>query len=428
MEAVRKIGRQTFASLSIKNYRLYFIGQALSLSGTWMQTIAQDWLVLKITGSGTQLGIVSAFQFLPLLFFSPWGGVITDRFDKRKLLFITQTAAGILALILGILVATSLVKIWMVYLLALGLGFVNVIDNPTRQTFVSEMVDRDHLPNAITLNATEINMARAIGPAAAGIIISTLGLALCFFVNAVSYIAVIIILFLMQSSELHKILPVPRAKGQIREGLNYVKSSPFLLGTLLMMAVIGTFSYEFSISLPLMAQFVFHGDAESYAALVTAAGVGSVVGGLFTASRAEVTRKMLIASGFFFGVSLLITTLMPTLHFAMLSLFFAGFFSINFISLGNTMLQLESVPEKRGLVMSLWTMAFLGSTPIGGPIIGWIGEYIGPRWGLGVGGAAAVAAAAFGAIFLLKKDKAIPVPEEVAVQDERKMSEERLRI
>lgn len=428
MEAVLNYGRRTFASLAVRNYRLYFIGQAISLSGTWMQTIGQDWLVLKLTGSGTQLGIVSAFQFLPILFLGPWGGIVTDRYNKRKILFATQTVAGLLALCLGILVATGSVRIWMIYLLALGLGLVNTLDNPTRQTFVPEMVGRELLPNAITLNSTEVNLARAAGPAIAGVVIAAFGLALCFFINAASYIAVIFMLIIMRPAELLTAPPVRKRKGQLREGLRYVRRNPVLFDTLIMMAVIGTFSYEFSVSLPLMAQFVFHGNAASYAALVTATGAGAAVGGLFTASRTRINRRMLVAAAFFFGLSLFTTALMPTLVLATVVLFLAGFFSISFLSLGNSTLQLESDPKKRGLVMSLWAVAFLGSTPIGGPIVGFIGEHVGPRWALGVGGAAAVLAALFGAGVLSRKDRARQVPEDVAVGAEEALAEDRTRM
>jgi MFS family permease len=393
----------TFLSLKVRNYRLYFIGQAISLCGTWMQTIAQDWLVLKITGSGTQLGIVSALQFLPVLLLGPWGGVIADRFDKRKIMYVTQTASGILALILAALVTTGSVRIWMVYILALGLGLANTINNPAQQTFVPEMVGEDHLKNAVTLNVTEVNLARAVGPTLAGIIIATLGIAACFWINGISYIAVLVVLAMMRQSELRPGKIVQRAKGQLSEGLRYVMRSPILLDTLVMLTIIGTFTYEFSVSLPLLAQYAFHGGAGSYSALVAATGVGSVVGGLFSASRKNVTSKMLIIAAAGFGITFSIAALMPTLLTAIIALFFVGVFSINFIAIGNTILQLESEPRMRGRVMALWSMAFLGSTPIGGPIIGWIGQYAGPRWAVGIGGIAAILAALIAKLALRKR-------------------------
>ena len=406
--APREKNSGIFRSLKVRNYRLYFSGQAISLCGTWMQTIGQDWLVLKLTGSGTQLGIVSAFQFLPILLLGPFGGMIADRFDKRKILYFTQSIAGILALTLGTLVVTGHIHIWMIYIIALCLGLVTTINSPTTQTFVSEMVGNEYLTNAITLNSVEVNLARAIGPALAGIIIAIFGLGPCFLFNGVSYIAVLIVLTMMRKGELKPSKRVARAKGQLREGFRYVKNSPILLYTLIMMAIIGTLTYEFSVSLPLLAQFTFHGGAGTYSALVTATGLGSVVGGLFAASRQKATPKMLVLFAFLFGVAFSITAFMPNIIFAVISLLLVGVFSINLFSLGNTILQLGSDPQMRGRVMSLWTIAFLGSTPIGGPIIGFVGDHLGPRYGVLIGGLAAIMAAGVGALTLLKIKKTLP--------------------
>lgn len=384
-----------------------------------MQTIGQDWLVLQLTKSGTQLGIVSAFQFLPVLFLAPYGGVIADRFSKRKILLFTQTIAAILALILGLLVVIGGIKIWMIYILAMCLGLVNAVDNPTRQTFVSEMVDKKHLPNAVALNSTEVNLARAIGPVIAGVIIAVVGIGLCFLINAASYIAVIIMLAMMRHDELFIAEKIQKAKGQIREGVKYIMSTPLLFHTLMMMVIIGTLSYEFSVSLPLLAQFTFHGNAESYSFLVAAMGIGSIIGGYFAIRRKKVAPHLLIFSALGFGISLSIAAWMPTLPLAVIMLFFAGISSLNFISLGNTILQLYSKPEMRGRVMAFWTMAFSGSTPIGGPIIGWVGQEFGARWGLAVGGFAAIVAAFYGAVIILQKSaKAKLISEDVSIRDE----------
>jgi MFS family permease len=420
---------KTFASLKIRNYKLYFWGQAISLCGTWMQTIGQDWLVLQLTKSGTQLGIVSAFQFLPLLFLAPYGGLIADRFSKRKILLLTQSIAAILALILGLLVITGGIKIWMIYILAMCLGLVNSVDNPTRQTFASEMVDKAHLSNAIALNSTEVNLARAIGPVIGGVVIAMVGLGPCFLINSASYIAVIIMLAMMRHRELYLTEAVAKAKGQIREGIKYILSYPLLFHTIMMMVIIGTLSYEFSVSLPLLAQFTFHGNAQSYSYLVAATGLGSVIGGYFAIKRRVVAPHLLIFSALGFGTALTLAAFMPTLPLAVLMLFFAGMFSLNFISLGNTILQMESAPEMRGRVMSFWTVAFLGSTPIGGPIIGWVGEKFGARWGLGVGGIAAIFAAIYGALIVLKKTiKARSVSEDIRIRDEENEAAENTRI
>lgn len=399
--------KHTFSSLSIKNFRLFFIGQGISMCGTWMQTVAQTWLVLKLTNSGTLLGLVIALQFLPILLFGPWGGVIADRFSKKHILYCTQSAAGILALIMGILVGTNVIQLWMICVLAAALGFVTAIDNPTRQTFVFEMVGEKALKNAVTLNSTEINLTRVIGPSVAGVLIATIGIAQCFYFNAVSYIAVLIVLYLMNTKDLYASQRVKKAKGQVLEGLKYVKSQPLLLHTLLMMAIIGTLSYEFTVILPLVARFTFNGNAGTYALFTATSAVGSVVGGLFFAGRQKhASLQALIATALLFGISLIIAAVMPTIATEVVVLFFVGVFSINFISLGNSILQLQSDPKMRGRVMALWAVAFLGSTPVGGPIIGWIGEHASPRWGLIVGGVAAVFAAVYGQMMInrLKKN------------------------
>jgi len=407
MKYVVHFGRRTFASLKIRNYRLYFIGQAISLCGTWMQTIAQDWLVLKLSGSGTMLGLVTALQFLPVLFFGPLGGVVADRFPKRKILYVTQSSAGLLALVLGLLVVTGAVRLWMLFILAPLLGLVNTVDNPTRQTFVFEMVGEDALNNAVTLNSTEVNLARVIGPSIAGILIATVGLGACFLINAISYVPVLVMLCMMRASELHQAPLIERARGQLREGFSYVWHTPLLRDTLIMMGIIGTLSYEFSVVLPLLAQFTFHGNASSYAALTASMGIGSVLGGLVTAGRKKVAPQLLIRASFLFGIALFLAAIVPSLFLEVLVMIVIGIFSINFISLGNTTLQLESKPEMRGRVMALWAVAFLGSTPIGGPIIGWIGEHAGPRWGLVIGGLAAVIAAGIGVVSLRREKQRV---------------------
>jgi MFS family permease len=404
MFSVRKFGRTTFCSLAIRNFRIYAFGQGVSLSGTWMQTIAQGLLVLKLTGSGTAVGLVIALQTLPVLLFGPFGGVIADRFPKRSILYVTQSAAGSLALMLGLLVATSEIQIWMVYVLAFGLGMVNAVDNPTRQTFVLEMVGRDNLANAVSLNSTEINLARVIGPSLAGIFVATVGLSVCFLFNGLSYLAVIYSLTRMRESELQSSPRLPRAKGQFFEALGYVRRTPLLLSTLIMMAIIGTFTYEFTVTLPLFSEFTFNDGASGYAAMSACMGVGAVVGGIVTASRRTSGTWVLFAAAALFGLSVLLVSLAPTLTTALIGLVVVGFFSITFTAIGNVTVQMNSAPEMRGRIMALWTIAFLGSTPIGGPIVGWIGEHIGPRWGLAIGGIAAMLAALLG-VWLLDRTR-----------------------
>jgi len=386
--------RRTVSSLGVRNFRLYFFGQMVSLSGTWMQSVAQAWLVLKLTGSGTALGLVVALQFLPVLLFGPLGGLVADRCDKRRLLYATQTSAGLLALALGLLVSFDVVRLWMVFALAAGFGLVNAVDSPARQTFVHEMVGADELPNAVTLNSVMVNLARAVGPAVAGVLIATVGLGPCFLINAGSYLAVLVALSLMRTDELQPTIPQPRARGQIREGFRYVRATPALSTPLLMMAVIGTLAYEFGVILPLMARFTFHGDAGTYGLMSSCMGVGAVVGGLYAASHRRVGATALALNAIAFGVVLLIAAVAPNLAIELVALVFIGVASIGFLSLGNATLQLATAPEMRGRVMALWAVAFLGSTPVGGPVVGWIGQNLGPRYGLGLGGVAALAAGA----------------------------------
>ena len=397
---LREQSRETFSSLYIRNYRLYYIGQIISTSGTFMQSVAQAWLVLKLTNSGTALGIATALQYVPILFLGPYGGVIADRFPKRRILYFTQSLAGILALTLGVLVATGLVKVWMVYLLAFSLGMVTVFDNPARQTFYIELVGPDHLRNAVTLYSTLVNLARIVGPAIAAALIAAFGLAPCFLINGFSYAAVVIMLGMLREEELLTTPPLPQAKGQILEGFRYIVSTPVLGSTLVVMAIIGMFTYEFQVSLPLIAQFTFHGDASSYALLTAAMGSGAAVGGIFFASRKGTQSYKVAGASFLFGLAVLTAAFMPSLLLTGLALVFVGIFSINFSSLGNSLLQLESSPQMRGRVMSFWSIAFLGSTTIGGPLVGWFAEVAGARWGLALGGLAALAAAAFGMVTL----------------------------
>jgi len=367
-----------------------------------MQSVAQAWLVLKLTNSGTALGLTTALQYLPILILGPYGGVIADRISKRKILFFTQSISGILALILGVLVATSLVKVWMVYVLAFCLGITTVFDNPTRQTFYIEMVGPDNLRNAVTLYSTLVNLARIIGPAIAAGLIAVFGLAPCFIINGFSYFAVVIMLGMMNTGELVVTPPLPSAKGQLQEGLKYVLSTPVIGYSLLMMALIGTLTFEFQVSLPLIAQFTFKGDASSYAFLSAAMGFGASIGGIFFASRKGILPFKLVSASLLFGLTVLGAAFMPSLLLSGLVMVLVGIASINFSSLGNSLLQLESSPQMRGRVMSFWTMAFLGTTTFGGPIVGWVAEIAGARWGLAIGGLAALVAAALGAVTLRK--------------------------
>jgi MFS family permease len=381
---------RTFSSLAVYNYRCFFVGQTISVSGTWMQAVAQAWLVLQLTGSGTALGLITAARFLPTLLFGPWGGLMADRLDKRRLLFVTQTVAALCAFVLATVVWTGVVQLWMVFAIALALGCVNVFDNPARQVFIPEMVPNEELPNAITLNSVTVNVARVIGPSIAGVMIAGVGLAACFLANAFSFVAVLVSLAVMRVAALRPSTLEPRERGQVRAGFRYVARTPELLVPLLMIAVVGTLAWEFQVSLPLMAERAFHGDASTYGAFLAAMGVGAVVGGLLSASRSYTAGTALARTSIAWGVVILAAALAPTMGLEMIALLFVGSGSIAFNALSKTTLQLRAAPHMRGRVMALWSVAYLGSTPIGGPIIGWIGQNVGPRWTLVVGGVSCI--------------------------------------
>jgi MFS family permease len=379
------------SSLRQRNYRLFFFGQLVSVAGTWMQSVAQSFVVLDLTHSGTQLGLTSAARFLPMFLFGPVGGVFADRMDRQRVLYVTQTLSALLAGVFAVTVGTHSIRLWIVYLLALALGFVNVFDNPARQSFISEMVSADDLPNAVTLNSVAMNMARVFGAALGGVIAAAIGLALCFTCNALSFVAVLVSLAAMRTSELFPATRVSRQKRQVRQGLRYVRSTPELLIPLLMIAVIGTLAWEFQVSLPLMASKVFHGGAASYGVMASVMGGGAVVGGLISAARSRPRARALCLAAIGWGIAILAAAGAPSLALELAALVFVGYGSITFNALAKTILQLAARPEMRGRVMALWALAWLGSTPVGGPIVGWAGQALGARWALVIGGLATLA-------------------------------------
>ncbi len=383
MERIRAFGHSTFSSLKIRNYRLFFIGQGISLCGSWMQTIALSWLVLQLTGSGTALGLVTAAQYLPILLFAPLGGVLADRFSKRKVLFFTAGALSLVALALGLLLVFHSAQLWMIYTLAVVWGLATALDNPTRQTFMHEMAGPEETRNAVALNALEVNLARFIGPAIAGVLIVWVGLAPLFLLNALSYAGTMVALLMINSSLLHRAPLVARAKGQLRQGFRYVWGHTELRTVLLILALVGTMAYEWQVSLPLLAEFVFHGGAPAFAALSAAQGIGAVTGGLVAARSKKTGIRPVAGGAALLGVALLMVSLTPNLFTALGGMFIVGACSITFVTASNATLQLSSSPEMRGRVMALWAVAFMGSTPIGGPIIGYIGQRLGGRWGSG---------------------------------------------
>ena len=402
MQRLGRLRHDTFASLSNRNYRLYFVGQGVSMSGTWMQGVAQGLLVLDLTGSGTALGLVTALQTLPILLFGAFGGVIADRFPKMRLLYATQLVSAAIGLLTGMLVLTGSIELWMVYALGVLSGLVKVVENPTRQTFVRELVGIDNLRNAVSLNSTQINLARVIGPSIAGVLVATVGLAWCFLIDGLSYAAVMYSMTRMRRSEMRIAERAAPAPGQLLEGFRYVRSSRPIRTVLVMMAIIGLFTYEFSVVLPLLAEFTFDAGATGYAALTAAMGAGAVAGGLVSANRRDNSARSLVVAAAIFGLAVLGTAAAPTLNTAALGMVVVGFTSIQFTALGNVTLQTASAPQMQGRVMALWTVGFLGTTPIGGPLMGFIGQEAGARVALAIGGGAAIAAAGMGAWSLLR--------------------------
>jgi MFS family permease len=390
--------QRTFRSLQIRNYRLFFFGQLVSVSGTWMQQLAQDWLVLQLTDRPLPVGITTALQFSPVLLLGIWGGLVADRIDKRRLLLTTQGVMGALALALGILTATGSVRLWMIYLLALLLGCATSFDMPARQAFVTEMVGPDHLSNAVGLNSAVFNCGRIIGPAAAGVLIGIVGIAPAFMVNAFSYLAVIAGLLLMRPGDLFRNKPVERSDGQVRDGLRYVWATPTLRSTLLLMSVVATLGLNFRVTLPLLARFTFDGGPDLYGLLASTVAAGSVVGALATASRSRPTRAMLLWSVTVFGVASLLAAVAASPLIEAIVLVPLGFSSIAWMATANSTVQLGSAPEMRGRVMSIYGLLFLGSAPLGAMLVGWLSEHYGPRSSLVLGGVSSLAAVAVAAL------------------------------
>jgi MFS family permease len=406
--------QRTFASLRVRNFRLFIGGQLISGIGTWMQWVASPLLVLHLTGSGTALGFDTALTFLPILLFGAWGGVLADRFDNRKLQILTQAGYGVVALALWLLVVTGVVEVWMVFTLSFLSGLVSAVDVPTRQSFYLELVGPDELTNAMSLNTATFTGTRIVGAAVAGAVIAAFGLAPAFLFNAISYVFVVAALVVIRPTELVPRQRVPRAKGQIREGVRYAWQRMELRIPLLVMLFVFTFGFNFTVLLPLLAERTFSGNAGTYGLMLSLFGVGSLSGALFMAgrsSRPEIGRLALL--GVALGVLGILLAFAPTLPLANLLVIPLGAVGIAFAITGNSTLQLLSSPELRGRVMALYTVVFLGSTPIGGTIAGWVGQHLGPRVGLAGGGVIAILAG-LAALPSLKelRTAAPPAPEE----------------
>jgi MFS family permease len=395
--------------LRTRNYRLYFSGQLVSVPGTWLQTVAQAWLVLQLSASGSALGVTVALQTVPVLVLGAWTGSVADRIDKRRLLLGTQAAQGLLALVLGVLTLTGVVELWMVWILALGLGVARSFDTPTRQAFVSELVTGEALARAIGINSTVVSAARMVGPAAGGAIIALLGVGVCFVVNAASFLGPLCALAAMDPARLNRPeRPAVRPEHAVRAGLGYVRDRRDLLVPLLMMAIVGTLAFEFQVTIPLMAHSAFHLGATGFGLLYAAMGVGAVVSGLTLAGRIAGRVRTLTIAAAAFAVTLGAAAAAPGPAMAAVCLAFAGAASVVYSSTTNATLQIRADPSMRGRVVALYVIAFMGSTAIGGPLVGVIGEVVGPRASLAAGAVGCVAAVLLAVAYAYRRPGALP--------------------
>jgi MFS family permease len=394
----------TFRSLANYNYRLWAGGAIVSNVGTWMQRVAQDWLVLtQLTdNSASAVGAVMALQFGPQMLMLPWSGFAADFFDRRKLLMVTQAAMCLCALALGLLTVTGLVELWHVYVIAFLHGCAAAFDAPARQTFVADLVGETDLPNAVALNSTSFNAARMIGPAIAGLLIAGVGTGWAFFANALSYGAVLCSLTFLRVGDLHPIRRASRAPGGFVAGFRYVWARPDLRAILLMLFLIGTFGMNFSIFISTMAVTEFHADAGGYGLLSSMMAIGTVTGALLAAGRERPRLELLVPGTAIFGLGCGLAAIMPNYWLFGLMLVVIGVSALTITNSSNSLMQLSTEPVMRGRVMAIRVAVALGGTPIGAPIVGWIADRFGPRWAMGVGAAAGLAAAIVMIHYLVK--------------------------
>jgi MFS family permease len=393
---VRAAGRDTFRSLSIRNFRLFFVGQLISQVGNWLTLIAQTLLVLELTGSGVAIGLLTAAQFGPLLVLGAWAGLVADRSDKRKLMMVVQGVAMLQSFALAALAFMDQPPLAWFYVVALIGGITTAFDNPTRRAFVVEMVPDEDVANAVSLNSALMTSSRVIGPALAGLLVVTVGYGWAFAVDGISYVAVLIALGMIRASELRAPEPAPRGKGQVRDGLRYVRRTPPLFVPLVMMAVIGTFAFNFQVVFPLFAERDLDGSDTTFTVMLSILSVGSLLGALAVGRLRAIRIRTVALAAIAFGVPMLAMAVVPSLPVAYVVSWFLGVGSITFLTSATAIVQLESEPSMRGRVLALQGMVFLGSTPIGGPLLGWVCEAFGARWGVAIGGFACLGAGAWG--------------------------------
>jgi MFS family permease len=395
----------TFSSLSIRNYRIYAIGAFISNIGTWMGRVAQDWLVLtELTDHSSQaLGIVTGLQFLPFLLLAPWAGMIADRFPKRRTLVLTQTGLAASSLLLGLLVVTGVAELWMVYAIALFTGVATAIDNPARQSFVSEMVPRDKLANAVSLNSASFNAGRLIGPGIAGLTIAWFNTGVALLLNTLTFVGVLVALVLLRPRELRP-APVTRGKGAITDGLRYVRNRPDLILVMGLVFVLGTFGMNFQITTALMATREFDKGPEEYGLLGSIMAIGSLAAALLSARRSQPRLRILLTALVGFVLATAAAALAPTYALFAVALVPVGLAALTALTTANAMVQLRVEPYMRGRVMALYMAIFMGGTPVGAPIIGWIGDVFGPRWTIAIGTVAVGMALAGVSIWLARHE------------------------
>jgi MFS family permease len=380
-----------FSSLRVRDYRLFFIAQLVSQAGNNMQLVAQGWVVLQLTHSGVALGYIVALQYLPLLLFGPFGGALADRFDRRRILYVTQTSLGLIAVVLSILTVGSAEQIWELYLLAFLAGLTSVADIPARQSLIYDLVPRADLNNAIMLNSIEVNIARIVGPAVGGLILALASASICFALNAASFAVVVVSMAVMNITASTMNRKVTLGSG-VLDGLKYAARTPAILLPVVMVAVVGMFAWEYPVTLPLLAQRTFAGGAAAYGVMMMMVGVGAVAGGFWTAVRSKDEYPNLPRACLIWGVGLFMVAVAPTYVLSLIALTLVGYGGVSFNALSKTTLQVNAIPAMRGWVMALWGVAWQGSTPFGGPFVGWIGQHAGPRWAIAFGGFTAVGA------------------------------------
>jgi MFS family permease len=388
IDATGRVPRTTFSSLRTRNYRLFYSGQVVSVAGTFMQTIAQGWLVVKLSGSAAALGWVTALQYLPLLLLGNAAGVVIDRVDRRRVFLYTQIVDAVVALALAGLVLAGVVQLWMVYLLALVWGIVFALENPLRYSLIYDLVGKDEIENATSLYLGLNNVSRVAGPALAGITIAVLGVGACFLVNSASYVAVIVAVLMIRASEMHPAVAVPRRARQIRDGLAYVRRTPQVMSLLLLGAIVFGLGWELEVTLPVFARFTFDGGPATYGLMTSAVGLGAVIGALVTARRARATDRTIVAIGLACSAGLFVTAVAPDMFVAYAALAYVGATAIAFGSICVSRLQLNVPGDMRGRVMAMWAIAVLGTRPVGAPVVGFVAEGLGPRYALGLSAAA----------------------------------------